>query len=460
MKALVSLVTFVSTFTLSYAQILHDPNYQMSIELSGLSNPMGVSIDANGIVYIADSANGRILKGSNGNYSELISGFTVSSYFGFNIGPLGVFVAPNQTLLVGEGGGDTGEETVWHYDLNGNLIKQFNPVPFGGNWNGFCVVSSDNRLLATSSNGDKIFQATPSGNTWNELSIFIDTAVYTGVAPTGVFERNGVLYVTFHGGFFQTNGGIKTFDANTGTLINGNFIGGFSPLNAITGLPDGRLLVAEFGNNDGEGNVWYVDSLTGQTTLLVSQISHCTSVAVAPDGTIYFTDLGTMNGTNGRLWRLTPSAEQIKPETITIIRGEHVSGDVTDMFEDDNSYYIVKRGRELNLSGVQIMYDVVAHATAANASKLEFNLVSSSTLSGVTQKIFLFNYTMNKYDLVDTRTIGTSESSVTITITANPEDYIQDSSFEVKSRIQWIKTGFAPANWQTKTDKVRWQRSL
>jgi len=432
----------------------------MSIEWTGLSNPMGVSVDASGTVYVADSANGRILKGSNGNYSQLIGGFEVSSYFGFNIGPLGLFVAPNQTLLVGEGGGDTGEETVWQYDLNGNLIKKFDPVPFGGNWNGFCVISSDNRLLAVSSNGDKIFHATPSGNTWNPLSMFIDTAAVSGVAPTGVFEKNGILYITFHGGFFQTNGGMKTFDANTGTLINGNFIGGFTPLNAITGLPDGRLLVAEFGNNQGEGNVWIVDPLTGQTMLLVSQISHCTSVAVAPDGTIYFTDLGTMNGMDGRLWRLTPNAEQIKPENATIIRGEHVSGDITDMFEDDNSYYIVKRGRELNLSGVQIMYDVSAHATSANASKLEFTSIASSSLSGVTQKIYLFNYTTNQYDLVDTRTIGTSESSVTITITSNSEDYIQDQSFEVKSRIQWIKTGFAPASWQTKTDKVHWARSF
>lgn len=298
----------------AFAQNVHDPNYTASVEHASLLNPMGVSVDASGRVFVADSGRGRILRGSSGVYAQVVGGFAVTPYAGYSIGPLSVLIAPNQTLLVGEGGRPTGVEQVFQYDLDGGLIRAFAPVPLGGNWYGLATNPLNGNLYATSANTDMLYQATPNGQTWSDFTLLSDLSLTTLVSPTGIATDGARICVSTFGSFGSTTN-IATFDPATGALLNDSFSVGFSGSTGLALMPGGDLLAAEFGDFFGpaSGRLFRVDDTTGAKTLLVDGIGRATSVAVGPDGSIFFTEIRTQNGEDGRLLRLTPVPE---PATI------------------------------------------------------------------------------------------------------------------------------------------------
>lgn len=285
-------------------QIVHDPLYTLSIETGGLVNPQGVALDNAGNAYVADSAAGRILRGPfGGPYAPIITGIPVSAFNGLNIGPLGLHIAPDQTLVYGEGGGLTGVERVHHHTLTGTLISSLPPVALGGNWSGFAVDPANGRLLATSANGDRIFAFPASGNSWGAPSAFITTAPGL-IAPTGLAISGNTLYAAFFGAFAVGVGEVATYDLATGTLLNAAFSTGIAGPTGIAVLPGGDLVLAEFGGT--AGAIYRVNASTGFRTLLVSGIGPAGGVAVGLDGSIFFTEMGTINTATGRLFRLTP----------------------------------------------------------------------------------------------------------------------------------------------------------
>ncbi len=286
------------------AQIVHDPLYTLSTETTGLTNPQGVALDTAGNAYVADSGAGRILRGPfGGTYAPIITGIPVSPFNGLNIGPLGLMVAPNQTLVFGEGGGLTGTEQVHHHTLTGAHISSLPPVAFGGNWAGFAVDPANGRLLATSANGDRIFAFPASGNSWGAPTTFITTAPGL-IAPTGIAISGNTLYAAFFGSFAVGVGEIATYDLATGTLLNAAFSTGIAGPTGIAVLPGGDLVLSEFGGT--AGTIYRVNASTGGRTLLVSGIGPAGGVAVGLDGSIFFTEMGTLNTSTGRLLRLTP----------------------------------------------------------------------------------------------------------------------------------------------------------
>lgn len=298
--------TAFSIFTpVAAAQIVHDPGYVLSTELTGLSNPQGVDVDASGNVYLADSAAGRILKGSGGSYAPLITGIPVSEFFGLNIGPLAIHVAPDQTLWYGEGGRDTGVEQVHRVSLDGGMIQTLDPTPDGGNWSGITVDPVTGRLYASSANRDRIFTSDPTSGFYGTLTLLADTSPSALISPTGLLLDGGILYAGFYGPW-GAEGQIATFNAQTGQILNPSFATGMPGLTSLDRLGNGRLLATQVGTTDGEGVLWSIDPVTGEKTMLVSELTAATGVAVAPDGTtIYLVDMGAANEQQGRLYKLT-----------------------------------------------------------------------------------------------------------------------------------------------------------
>lgn len=293
----------------SSGQVVHDPLYTLSLELSGLNNPQGIDTDAAGRVYVTDSGNGRILRGHGGVYEPIISGIAVSPFVGLDIGPLSVLIAPDNTLFYGEGGRATGVEQIHHHTLGGSPLGSLAPVPFGGNWSGLAVNPATGSLLATSANGDRIFHAPAiagsSGPTFGALSELVNTLGHFSVSPVGIVATHDIIYAAMFGSF-GGEGSIASYDAATGALINPAVATGLDAATGLDILPDGRLIVAEYGSSFALAAITIVDPLTGVRTPLVTGITAGTGVAVHSDGTIYFVDSGNPNASDGRLFRLTP----------------------------------------------------------------------------------------------------------------------------------------------------------
>lgn len=312
LRIVVSALTIAGVATCS-AQTFIDPAYQHNILADTLHNPTGIAVDGSQRVYVAESGAGQVLRSNGGGFSPLISGITVGTYVGWNVGPLSVAI-DGDDLIMGEGGRRTGVEQVHHYDLDGNLVRSLPPIADGGNWYGSAVRPGSRDLFTVSANGDFIFRASRNGSTWGDLSAFSDLSAYGIVSPTGIVATADRIYLSAFGSFGSTSG-VFTFDYD-GNLI-GELATGFFGSTGIALLPDGNLVLSEFGDflgAPGSGNVYRLNALTGDRTLLMGGLGYATSVAVGSDGAIYATEVQTRNVATGRVHRL-----QAVPEPGTLM---------------------------------------------------------------------------------------------------------------------------------------------
>ncbi|HWP31200.1 MAG TPA: VCBS repeat-containing protein [Fimbriimonadales bacterium] len=168
-------------------------------------------------------------------------------------------------------------------------------------------------------------------------------------------------------------------------------------------------------------------------------------------------DLVVVNeGSNNVSVFMNASAFQVLPNSFTVVRGTLLSGVVSDLFASDNLKLQVQRPRSQTLSEVKIIVDVKGTSSATSASTLKLTFEGVSSLSGATQKLYLFNYNTNSFELVDTRTASTTDSIVEVLISSNASRFINSSTGEIKGRAEWLKSGFTPPNWSVGIDQFHW----
>ncbi len=89
--------------------------------IEGLHNPTGIAIQPDtGHVFIAESGARRVIRVVDGKVEEVIVGFSKDSYGKgplYDIGPLGLVFCDRDTLVVGGGGADDGEDQVAIYKV-------------------------------------------------------------------------------------------------------------------------------------------------------------------------------------------------------------------------------------------------------------------------------------------------------------------------------------------------------
>lgn len=294
---------------LASAQPVGAQGFTVELIASGLTNPQDIAVAADGTIYISDSGAGRVVRGPRtGPFTEFASGFSVGSFFGVNLSSAGLHVRGND-VFVGEAGRPLGQDQVYQYDSNGTLIKAFPGISRGGNWSGLYTNPAGD-LLAASANGDGIFRATRNTDgTYSDLSLFIDTqdAPAPRISPVGMVQSGNILYVAYYGNF-GSGGYISTYDATTGVLLNPDFAFGLSGPTSIDILPDGRLVVSDYGFDTNDGQVVIIDPISGLPDGVVSGLRFAAGIAVANDGSIYVSEMVDINSPTGNVWRVVPSS--------------------------------------------------------------------------------------------------------------------------------------------------------
>lgn len=280
--------------------------YSIQVAATGLNNPMEVAADLAGFVYVSDSGNGRILKGQMGGpFTPIVSGIAVAPFIGVRLGPTGLAVSGN-SLFWGEAGRDTGVEQVFEASLSGVTTQALAPTDFGGNWTGLTVDASG-QLLAVSANGDKVYAASRlPGGQWSEFGVLIDGQQDGLVSPTGVAEVGNTIYVSYYGSFGGM-GYIASYNSVTAELISANVVADLFAPTAIEAMPDGRLLVVEYGFDTADGVLSIFNPANGSREIIVTGLSRATGVAYAADGSIYVSEQGAINQSGGRLLRVVPT---------------------------------------------------------------------------------------------------------------------------------------------------------
>jgi hypothetical protein len=95
-------------------------------------------------------------------------------------------------------------------------------------------------------------------------------------------------------------------------------------------------------------------------------------------------------------------------------------------------------------------------APSTTASRLSFTAVVGASATALEQKVELFNYQANAWELVDTRAASVVDQAVTVDF-SNASRFIAPTTRQIRARLTWKQTGPVLAfPWQTRIDQAYW----
>lgn len=144
--------------------------------------------------------------------------------------------------------------------------------------------------------------------------------------------------------------------------------------------------------------------------------------------------------------------------SFTLNPGIVISGTVGDMQASDDMYMVFRPGIVLSSTQSPIVLTVETTVASSAATELTFYLESGANQSGITQKVEMFNFTSGMYELVDTQTLSTSDTSISVVKTIGASDYIDSSTKRVRSRISCKQTApIVSYPWLYRVDYAAWR---
>lgn len=174
------------------------------------------------------------------------------------------------------------------------------------------------------------------------------------------------------------------------------------------------------------------------------------SVAFSPDERwfIYGLDTGT--------FAIARSPFDAGVESAQLARGNTLSGGPASLNERDGNYWRIRPGAVLSSSMPPIELVLTGTSPSAAASRLSFSAVLGASASALAQKVELYNYQTNAWELVDTRSASVADQTVTVDL-SDAERFIAPLTRQVRARLTWKQTGPVLAYpWQTRIDQAYW----
>jgi len=150
------------------------------------------------------------------------------------------------------------------------------------------------------------------------------------------------------------------------------------------------------------------------------------------------------------------SAETL-PETVTLVRGLHVSGDLEDLFFDDASRFIARPDVFGPSAIPPIQVEVTSTTNIQAPSELRFLVESNLSVDDIQQEILLWNFNQQQYDLFDTR-IATVNADGVVEVSFNDAArYVEDGTGQIRAIVRFNAVAFSIVpTWNARLDRTVW----
>ncbi len=147
----------------------------------------------------------------------------------------------------------------------------------------------------------------------------------------------------------------------------------------------------------------------------------------------------------------------IAPTSFAVFRGTRESGGLSSLATSDDNYMVIRNGVTALRSESPITLRVAAASPGESPTELKFAVENRVSISGLTQRIDLYNYTLGRYDLLDQRTASQTDTVVTVT-TATPVDYVENGTRKIQSQLRIRADGPVFTNtWRAFVDETTWE---
>lgn len=306
--------------------------------VEGLNNPTSVVMQPEtGIVFVADSGNGQVVRIVNGKAEPIVTEFPKDSLAttpSLNIGPLSLAFLNRENLIVGSGGQPAGVDAVKLYSISAatkfdapklslNLVAdEPQSQPAEGNFFGLAVAPN---AIFTTSQGDaakgwiSVTMKTP-GESLSGLARHIASSEATGVAtPTAItITPHGYLLAANVGSLGTEKDSVLAFYETASKKMLMKLDTGLMDISAIAYSPRRQMYALDMAWSQPESGGLYriVEDKTvasGLRTKLICKLPHPTSMSFDGDGGVYVTLRGEVDdkgNSKGSLVRI-PSEENL-----------------------------------------------------------------------------------------------------------------------------------------------------
>lgn len=125
------------------------------------------------------------------------------------------------------------------------------------------------------------------------------------------------------------------------------------------------------------------------------------------------------------------------PEELTIVRGRQESGKLSDLYASDDSRMVFQPGLTQNPDEPPVWLQLTGTSTSDAPGQMSFTLETQVDTPGVTQTVSLFNYDLQEFEEVDSRTSTNTDSVALIIVKGDPSRFIDPETLEVRAEMTW-----------------------
>ena len=150
-------------------------------------------------------------------------------------------------------------------------------------------------------------------------------------------------------------------------------------------------------------------------------------------------------------------AESIAPTSYNMFRGSVISGNLASLQNSDNDRLVLRPGAVFSNAEPPIQVILNAIAPSSSPGGFSFSLESNASIPNAEQKISLWNFKDEVYEVLDTRLATTSDDTVTVNVTTNTARFIQPLTMAIRARVSYGSRGPTFVYpWLARIDKAWW----
>lgn len=159
----------------------------------------------------------------------------------------------------------------------------------------------------------------------------------------------------------------------------------------------------------------------------------------------------TVNGT----------VDTLTPTSFTVVRGRDVTGTLSNLFTSNDFYLSCRASPFAQPNNPPIQLRVEGEPLSNNATSITIHVESATTSGSALQRISLFNFQTNAYEVIYGPTAATStDSTVVVTPTGNPTRFIRPADASnppmVRALLAYTPGAISTTAWRIRWDRVAW----
>ena len=134
-----------------------------------------------------------------------------------------------------------------------------------------------------------------------------------------------------------------------------------------------------------------------------------------------------------------------------------MGGGLAQVLSSDDAYFTVQNAYNVSRTNAPIQVIAEAASPVASPTSLSFTLEAAASVTGLAQRIELFNFATGAYEVMDARNATVQDSTVVVTAEGALGRFIEPGTRKMRARLTWrASESSLSLSWNARLDFVVW----